>query len=363
MSDLSALMNRSSTATSPAAPRPHGGRRRAATTLLLAALVLTLLLAVPGLRPVLDELREMSPAWIAAALALELASSISFVVVFRLFFDRLGARDARALAWTSMASGALLPGGGVGGLAMGGWLMRLAGAPLDWIVRRSSGLFFLTTAVNSAAVIAAGALLVAGVAGPHDFDRAALPLLLAAVLTVLVIAAAHWRGRHARAPWLDGVADGVHDAERAALHPSWRLSGAFGYLFFDVAALWATFAAVGHAPPVAALMLGYSIGYIANAAPVPGGIGVLDAGLVGALLLYGAAPADAAAAVLVYHAIAFWIPALGGLLAYARLRPRLSADALAHAGASPQPRRRRAQTQRLGDEPDAAAAQLAAIRA
>ena len=46
----------------------------------------------------------------------------------------------------------------------------------------------------------------------------------------------------------------------------------------------------------AALMLGYSIGYLANALPVPGGIGVLDAGLVGALLLYGATPADAAAA-------------------------------------------------------------------
>ncbi|MEA2295524.1 MAG: hypothetical protein QOE86_3163, partial [Solirubrobacteraceae bacterium] len=52
--------------------------------------------------------------------------------------------------------------------------------------------------------------------------------------------------------------------------------------------------------------------------------GVLDAGLVGALLLYGAEPAAAAAAVLVYHAIALWIPATGGLLAYARLRPRLA---------------------------------------
>jgi uncharacterized membrane protein YbhN (UPF0104 family) len=204
--------------------------------------------------------------------------------------------------------------------------MRLAGAPIDWIVRRSSGLFFLTSAVNGSAVIAAGALLVAGAAGPHDFDRAALPLLAAAVLTLLVVAAAHWPRRHAVAPRLDGIAAGIHDAERAVLHPSWRLAGAFGYLGFDVAVLWATFAAVGHAPPAAALMLGYAIGYLANALPVPGGVGVLDAGLVGALLVYGAAPADAAAAVLVYHAIAFWIPALGGLLAYARLRPRLAAD-------------------------------------
>jgi uncharacterized membrane protein YbhN (UPF0104 family) len=73
-------------------------------------------------------------------------------------------------------------------------------------------------------------------------------------------------------------------------------------------------------------MLGYSIGYLANALPVPGGFGVLDAGLVATLLLYGASPTNAAAAVLVYHAIAFWIPSLGGLLAYTRLRPRLLAS-------------------------------------
>jgi hypothetical protein len=74
---------------------------------------------------------------------------------------------------------------------------------------------------------------------------------------------------------------------------------------------------------VPALVLGYTIGYLANAAPIPGGVGVLDAGLAGALILYGASPARAAAAVLIYHGIAFWIPALGGVLAYARIRPRL----------------------------------------
>jgi hypothetical protein len=58
--------------------------------------------------------------------------------------------------------------------------------------------------------------------------------------------------------------------------------------------------------------------------PIPGGIGVLDAGLVGALALYGSPVSHAAAAVLVYHAIAFWVPTLGGSLAYARLRPRLA---------------------------------------
>jgi uncharacterized membrane protein YbhN (UPF0104 family) len=311
----------------PVAVARRGVGRRATTAGLLALLLVSLMLAVPGLRPVIREVREMNPWWITAAVALELASSISYVVVFRLFFDRVAAPDGRALAWTSMASGALLPGGGVGGLAIGGWLMRLTGAPTRWIIRRSSGIFFLTSAVNGAAIIGAGILLLGGSAGPHDFARAWLPLLAAALITLLIVAtpwAAPRLGRRAGFAWLAGIVAGIRDAEQAARHPSWRLVGALGYLGFDIAVLWATFSAVGDAPPVAALVLGYTIGYLANALPVPGGIGVLDAGLVGALLLYGAAPADAAAAVLVYHAIALWVPAAGGLLAYARLRTRLA---------------------------------------
>ena len=59
--------------------------------------------------------------------------------------------------------------------------------------------------------------------------------------------------------------------------------------------------------------------------PVPGGIGVLEGGLVGALILYGAPPTQAVAGVLVYHAIAFWIPSLGGLWGYHLLRRQLAA--------------------------------------
>jgi len=298
--------------------------RRVATAGLLAALGISLLLSVPALRPVLHAIREISPWWIVAAVTLELASCVSFVIIFRLFFDRVAGRDARALAWTEMASGALLPGGGVGGYAIGGVLMRLAGAPTRWIVKHSGGLFFLTSAVNSAAVIGAALLLVAGVSGPHDFARAALPALLAGAATLAVLALP-WVARRRHTPvWLEGLVIGIRDAEQTARHPRWRLLGALGYPGFDMAVLWVAFAAVGHAPPIPGLVLGYSIGYLANTLPIPGGIGVLDAGLSGALLLYGAPPGHVIAAVLVYHAISFWIPSLGGLIAYARLRPRLT---------------------------------------
>jgi uncharacterized membrane protein YbhN (UPF0104 family) len=302
--------------------------RQLMTMALLAALVVTLLASVPALRGVLREIGHMSPIWLAVAIALEIASDVSFVVLFRGFFDRLPARETRALAWTEQATGALLPGGGAGGLAIGGWLAHLAGAPLEWIVRRSGGVFFLTSAVNGATVIAAGLALVLGVSGPHDFARTALPALLVTAGIALVAALPRVvRSRPGTPRWIRGISAGVEDAEQTTFHhPSWRLAGALGYLGFDIAVLWTCLHAFGDATSIPAIVLAYNIGYLANALPIPGGIGVLDAGLAGALVLYGSSGTDAAAAVLVYHAIALWVPGLGGSLAYLRLRPRLVND-------------------------------------
>ena len=293
---------------------------------LLVALGVTLLAAVPSLRGVLREIGDIGPGWIAAAVALELASAVSFVVVFRLFFDGLDARDARILAWTAQGSGALLPGGGAGGLVIGGWLAALTGAPGRWIVRRSAGLFFLSAAVSSAALVGAGLALMAGASGSDDRLTVVLPTVLAGIGLLLVAALPAMVRSRARTPrWLAAIATGVSEAEQTTFtrRPSWRVAGAVGYLAFDVAVLWLILRALGSPPSVAALTLGYSIGYLANSLPIPGGIGVLDAGLTGALVLYGVSPVHAAAAVIVYHAIAFWVPGLGGLLAYLRLRPRL----------------------------------------
>jgi uncharacterized membrane protein YbhN (UPF0104 family) len=305
--------------------RPRIGRRLA-TTGLLVALGVALLAAIPGLRGVLHEIRHISPGWVVVAVALELASCISFVVLFPLFFDRLDARDARALAWTEQGSGALLPGGGAGGLAIGGWLIHLTGAPLGWIVRRSAGLFFLSAAVSSAALVGAGLALIVGAPGPHNVATVVLPTAVAAVGTLLIAALPAVVSSRPQAPrWLAAVASGVRETEQTTFRrrPSWRLVGALGYLAFDIAVLWVVLRGVGTAPSVAVVTLAYSIGYAANSLPIPGGVGVLDAGLTGALALYGVSPVHAAAAVIVYHAIAFWVPGLGGLVAYLRLRPRL----------------------------------------
>jgi uncharacterized membrane protein YbhN (UPF0104 family) len=297
--------------------------RRLAGAGIAAAAGLSLLLGLPSLRPVLEQLRDASPGWIAIAALLELASCLSFVLVFRLCFDRIGATDARRVAWTSMATGVLLPGGGVTGLACAGWLMHRAGAPARWIARRSSALFFVTSACNVLALGVAAAVLLASPAGPHDFARAWLPLLATAAMVAMVVAlpARPNRGRRpSRIGWAADLLAGIGDAGRELARPGWRLLGAVGWLGFDIAVLWATFSALGAAPTPAALVLGYLLGYLANVVPVPAGVGVLDGGLTAALVIYGAPATHAAAAVLLYHAIAFWLPSLGGLVAFAGLR-------------------------------------------
>src|SRR5947209_3932867 len=300
---------------------------RLAAAVLLSVAIASLLLAVPGLRGVGSQIAHMRLGWIAVAGALELGSCAGFVVVFRLFFDELPAGPARELAWTEEGSGALLPGGGVGALAIGGVLLRKAGMSTRSIIDRSSALFFLTSGVNVVALIAGGVLFATGGAGgSFDLLRAGLPIggALVATLAVLAIPPVVVRSPHRPWPsWLVDLAAGIDRARRSVRRPSWRLVGAVGYLGFDIAALGATFAAAGRPIAAAPLILGYLIGYLANLVPIPGGFGVLEGGLAGCLIAYGAPPTQAAAAVVVYHAIAFWIPSLGGLAGFALLRRRL----------------------------------------
>jgi uncharacterized membrane protein YbhN (UPF0104 family) len=305
-------------------------RARLLVAALLGVAIVSLLAAVPALRGVLSDIRHMRPEYLAAALALELASCASFVAVFRLFFDRLPGPLARRLAWFEEGSGALLPGGGVGALAIGGWVLHRAGMSTRTILRRSSGLFLLTSATSVAVLVGAGLLLITSAAsGPHDVVRAGVPALGAAVAAAAVIAAGlAWsrtaegeqRKRHHE------LAAGVREALNMLSRPHWRLLGALGYLGFDIAVLWATFAAVGKPLPAAALVVAYIVGYLATLVPIPGSIGLLDGGLAGALIAYGAHATQAAAAVVVYHAIAFWIPSLGGLIAYSLMRGNLALE-------------------------------------
>ena len=109
----------------------------------------------------------------------------------------------------------------------------------------------------------------------------------------------------------------------------WLIVGLIGYLAFDVMVLWATFHAFGSAPSLTVIWMGYLIGELGGLIPVPGGFGGVDLGLVGALVLYRVPVGAATAAVLAYRAIALWVPAVLGAIAFVLLRRTLAREAAA----------------------------------
>jgi putative heme transporter len=98
------------------------------------------------------------------------------------------------------------------------------------------------------------------------------------------------------------------------------LLGALAYWGFDIGALWASFHAFGHSPPGAVLVVGYFVGTLGNTLPLPGGVGGVEGGMIGAFLAFGVRSELAVLAVLSYRTVSYWLPALPGAVAYRQLR-------------------------------------------
>jgi uncharacterized membrane protein YbhN (UPF0104 family) len=113
---------------------------------------------------------------------------------------------------------------------------------------------------------------------------------------------------------------GTRFALHLVRHPDWALLGTLGWWIFNVGVLWASCKAFGHAPPLAVVTQAYFVGLLANLLPLPGGIGGVDGGMIGALIAFGVDGGLAVVAVLVYRGFAFWLPTLPGGIAYLQLR-------------------------------------------
>jgi uncharacterized protein (TIRG00374 family) len=72
------------------------------------------------------------------------------------------------------------------------------------------------------------------------------------------------------------------------------------------------------------ILLGYLIGQLGGLLPLPGGVGGIDGGLLGTLVVYGAPAGATAAAVLLYRVILFWLPLVIGAVAFSMLRRGLN---------------------------------------
>jgi acyl phosphate:glycerol-3-phosphate acyltransferase len=93
----------------------------------------------------------------------------------------------------------------------------------------------------------------------------------------------------------------------------------------EAATLGLTLIAFGISMAPAQVVGSFGVSQIVGGLPgSPGGLGVTEAGLLGALTLFGIPAATAAAPVLTFRLISFWLPALGGLAAggHAFLRRR-----------------------------------------
>ena len=121
------------------------------------------------------------------------------------------------------------------------------------------------------------------------------------------------------------LVDGTADAARIVRSRNLLvIVGALGYWAWDNAVLWATFHAFGFSPPITVILMGYLIGQLGGLLPLPGGLGGIDGGLIGTLIVYGTPAAATVAAVLVYRALLFWLPLVAGTAAFISLRRGLN---------------------------------------
>jgi uncharacterized membrane protein YbhN (UPF0104 family) len=331
-------------------------RSRLAFAVGLALVVVAVVVLLPGLGGLRSRLAHARPAWLLLGVGLKLLSGLGYVAAFRMIFcRRMSWPVSYQIGMSELGADALFPTGGAGGLALGAWALRRGGMAAREIGRRSVAFFLLTSVPNVVGVILIGGGLAAGILGGEANPLlTAVPAAVAAAAIVAVLLGGRLAGRwgrrrpdggqrassrRARAvrQSVSALAGGVEEALALLRegHPLLIL-GLLAYLVFDVLVLWATFRALGPAPPLAIMALAYLIGELGGLIPVPGGIGGIDAGLVGTLVLYHVPVASAAGAVLAYRAIALWVPALVGGAAFVVLRRTLRNEASEVAVCAPQ---------------------------
>ena len=294
-------------------------------------LVAALLLGVPGLRSVADRIADASPGWVLGAVGFELLSCAGYVVVFMLLFGKLGRFLGTRLALSELAVNAVVSAGGLGGLALGAWVLRSKGISVEIVAKRSVMLFMLTSAVNVLAVLIIGLGMWAGLLpGSTDPLLTLAPALAALAAIVATLAVAAWAGsvvantdsEHRRLlVALRALSEGVWDVVQLLRRRDPRLLGAVGYWLFDTLVLYACLLAYGKTTSFWIVAVAYLIGMLANSVPIPGGFVAVEGGLVGMLVLFGVGPASLVlAAVITYRAIALWVPSVIGSLAFLSIR-------------------------------------------
>jgi len=323
--------------------------RRSVLLAVLAALAALGILyvvvpALAGLNRTWDLLGRGDAWWLGVGVALEAASFAGYVVLFRAVLD--GGGDA-GVGWATsaritlagVAASRVLAAGGVGGIALTVWALGWEGLSARRIATRLTAFLVLLYSIYMTALLLVGAGLAAGaLSGPAPFALTVVPAIFATLVIATALAAglvpgdlARRLGRLSAAQGVLGraaralaraaeiVGEGVRGALALLRTRDPGLLGAVAWWAFDVAVLWACLRAFGPAPPVGVVVMAYFVGMLGNLLPIPGGIGGVEGGMIGALAAFGVPGGHAVVGVLAYRGISLWLPTLPGVVAYLQL--------------------------------------------
>jgi uncharacterized protein (TIRG00374 family) len=286
--------------------------------------------------------------WLAVALAFEVLSFTCYVVLFRAVFgrgySRIGWHVSYQITLAGLAATRLLSAAGAGGIALTAWALRRAGMDGRTVARRLVAFLALLYSVYMAALVLGGVGLYVGVwAGSGPFAITVLPALFGATVISVFLLASLLPGDCDRlvVRWTRGDGRMAALGQRLATVPAATAGGvrtaidllrsrdpallcAVGAWAFDIATLWACFHAFGFSPHRSVIVMAYFVGWIANALPLPGGVGGVEGGMIGAFVAFGLPVEEAVVAVLTYRAFSFWLPMVPGGIAYLQLRRNVS---------------------------------------
>jgi uncharacterized protein (TIRG00374 family) len=305
-----------------------------------------LLPKLAGLQDTWHRIEDGSPYWMLAALVFTVGMFGGYVAMFRGVYTR--AHDEGRIDWqvsyqitmAGLAASRLFAAGGAGGLVLQAWALRRSGMPKRRVADTTLSFLILTYFPYVVALIVCGIGLRVGIfSGPAPFTLTVVPAILAAIALLIGLAIAlvptdlqrrlegfgHRNGglgrlaaKLANAP--ASASAGMRDAIAHVRSGDPALLGAFAFWGFQILVLWAAFRAFGDAPPVAVLIQAFFVGMLGNLLPMPGGVGGVEGGMIGAFAAFDVDSGLAVVAVLVFRGFTFWLPLIPGVVAYFQLR-------------------------------------------
>jgi uncharacterized protein (TIRG00374 family) len=321
-------------------------RRIAVRAVLLLLAGVSLYLLAPSILEVFSswpELRELNPLWLALAVFFECVSSLAHWTLQRIAFRTQSWFAVGTSQLTGAAASRILPGGAAAASAMQYGILVRAGIPPPTVAAGLAASFAATTATVLALPLIAVLAAIGGTAVPHGLRNVAYlgggAFVAMAVLGVVAFvsdrplrlfgrgvraAAGPVRRRHRLEHLPENLLSHRDSLRRAfAAHPWLALLAALGKWGFDYLALLCVLAALSVEPEPELVLIAYAGASLLGMIPLtPGGLGFVEAGLAGLLVLAGVGAGDAAVATLAYRLIAFWLPLPAGAVAWLLARRR-----------------------------------------